>query len=972
MPLIDRALSWYAAARGMLAPDAAPGAGAPSVASVLPKIGLADLKKALAPYRKKAPVDPAWEAQRLATLHAEPSVRTYLRWTPADLTAALHQADGGNLRLAADLCEAILGDDRASAVLNTRVNAVLGSELSFEAGRGRSKKSAVKALEAGEDWYAAWSEAVLGQMLLWGRLLGIVPAQQCWAEFEDHGGRLIPVVEPWHARHLRKGPGDSWWVKVSESLEEVHARPGDGKWIFFTPYGTNRPWAHGLWRGFSRLWLLKQFAIDDWGRHSEAHGNPMRLGIPPKIGESNHGNKKLRKELAQDLAELGANSTLVLPPGFDFKLVEATANTWEMFRAQIDMANNAMSVMAIGTNLPTEVGNSAATGATAQNLVRIDYKRADAEALSTMAHDQNLVWWAQFNFGNRGLAPWPLWDVVPPADQKARADVLSTFAGALDKLTEANVPVDIPKLAEEFEVPLREVAESRVQSPRIFEYHLKYGILTKNEIRASLGYDPETGGDVVPEPIVQVPGTKPTAARPEEVEMAAANVAYLDALAEAHNAAHAERHRRTTAAALCAVWQRGASLAGIADRDSWAMGRVAAFLHLLAAGAPEHPAYIADNDLLPEGHERHQRIAALGSPSQPRDYHGRWTDGPGGAPDAPRTAKRSANQIAHEEETRKEIVRSTARAEKLEAKARATEAKAEQKRAAAEEGRARAAEREKARDEARARVDKHKDEIDEAESNLDEARDADAEHRREVDEYHAKRRARSPEDEEDDDDPAPEPPEHPPVRDLEARVATAQREHAAAEKDLAAAEKALDKSEAVAHRLDQTAEDWALKASDARDAVAEERANTQNLREHADLLTRSPDDYRAGVSAKAREAEAEYERAGAIVKERRARTTEAHTEESNAHGDPRIFRDGPERTAAEARIRLAEERARRESEQLEQAERDLGVARNKRDFWDYAARRAEDTVGDELDDVIDYGPVDGDGDGLVNEGDDDE
>jgi phage gp29-like protein len=602
MPILDRALRMYAAAREALAPGQPTATAAPT-ASSMPR-GVAELLHRLVGSANSPPVSPAIEAQRLATFHVEPSVRTYLRWTPSDLTSALQQADAGNLRMAADLCEAILGDDRAVAVLNTRVNAVLGSDLTFEAGRGRSKKKAVRALEADEDWYAAWSEAVLGQMLLWGRLLGISPAQQNWQGIDGHGGRLIPVVENWHARHLRQDSlTRAWWMRVGNGGEEAQVSPGDGKWILFMPYGPNRPWAHGLWRGFARLWLLKQYAIDDWGKHSEAHGNPMKLGIPPKVGEANHGNKKLRQELADDLAQLGANSSLVLPPGFDFKLVEATANTWEMFKAQIDMANNAMSVMAIGTNLPTEVGNGAATGATAQNLVRLDYKKADAEALSTMAHDQNLVWWAEFNFGDAGLAPWPVWDVVPPADQKARADVLSTFASALDKLTEANVPVDIPKLAEEFEVPLREVAESRVQSPRIFEYHLKYGILKKNEIRQSLGYDPESGGDVIPEPIVQVPGTKPTAQRPEE-ENAAASVAHLASLAEAHNAAHDDQRRQTTVETLRAVWGRGAALATGVDRDAWAMGRVEAFLHLLAMGEPEHPTYVADNDLLPDGHER--------------------------------------------------------------------------------------------------------------------------------------------------------------------------------------------------------------------------------------------------------------------------------------------------------------------------------------------------------------------------------
>jgi hypothetical protein len=611
MALLDRALSWLASARARAAAAAAPPApGSPYRQSAyVPPAAAADqgvvVREDFAPAR--APVDLDDTRLYAASDFREPSARTYLTWTPSDIRQAERLADCGELRMAADLCSAILGDDRAAAVMNTRANAVLGSDLTFEKGRGRKRGAAVRALEAGEDWYEAFDEAVLAQMLIWGRLLGIQPTQLKWREFADHGGRVIPVADIYRARFLRFDEREcAWKIKYGNFGLEMPIEPGDGKWLLFAPYGLSRPWEHGLWRGFARLWLLKQFAIDDWGRHSEAHGNPMRVGIPPKVGDQNHGNKKLRAELANDLSQLGANSTLVLPPGFDFKLVEAAANTWEMFKAQIEMANSAMSVMAIGTNLPTEVGGSASTGATAQNLVRLDYKKADAEALSTATHDQSLVWWAQFNFGDAGLAPWPVWDVTPPADAKAEVDVLKTFAEAVDKLTEANIPVDVQELAERFNVPLRKVEEARVQSPRIFEYHLKYGILTKNELRQSLGYDAEAGGDVVPEPIVQVPGTRPVSQRSEE---AATNVAALDALAEAHNAAHVEPSRQTTAEALRAVWERGASLATGADRDAWAMGRVTAFLHLLAAGEPEHPAYVADNDLLPEGHERRRTDA---------------------------------------------------------------------------------------------------------------------------------------------------------------------------------------------------------------------------------------------------------------------------------------------------------------------------------------------------------------------------
>ncbi|WP_437309982.1 phage portal protein family protein [Sorangium sp. So ce388] len=940
MPLLDRALTWYAAARGILTPDASPGAAPPPLVPAAAK-GVADLLRGITAYRKQAPVEPAWEAQRLATLHAEPSVRTFLRWTPSDLTAALHQADAGNLRMAADLCEAILGDDRASAVLNTRANAVLGSDLTFEAGRGRSKNKAVKALEVGEDWYAAWTEAALGQMLVWGRLLGVAPAQHLWREVEDHDGRLIPVVEPWHARHLRKDPTGSWWMRVGESLDEVPARPGDGKWIIFTPYGTSRPWAHGLWRGFARLWLLKQYAIDDWGKHSEAHGNPMKVGIPPKAGDgANHGNKKLRQELAQELAELGANSTLVLPPGFDFKLVEAQANTWEMFKAQIDMANNAMSVMAIGTNLPTEVGGAAATGATAQNLVRIDYKRADAEALSTMAHDQNLCWWAKFNFGDAGLAPWPLWAVVPPHDIKAEVDVLKTFAEAVDKLTEANIPADVPALAERFGVPLRVVPEAQVKSPRIFEYHLKYGILTKNEIRGSLGYDPEQGGDVVPEPIVQVPGTKPIAEKTNEAAAASAFEPSVDlaALAEANNAAHADPARQTTWEALRAVWDRGAALATGDDRDAWAMGRVTAFLHLLASGEPEHPAYVADNDLLPERHERAVRVAALGSPRQPRDDHGRWTDGAGGqgsgtpgaatdgggsGPARASTTQRTKTHERLERSERQAAEKAERRAADLEERAKLSEGKATSARERAGAARKKADELETVAWDRERKLEDAEDALETAKSE----RIATDKHRSDVVEY--------------------------------------KRLSGEADRAFNAADRRAEHLEGEADELQFSAWSFRERANEAAD-VAKAR------REHADMMSAPTDQYASAVTN--RHARAQVERDDAAKKEK------LFKEELNRlHEDRRVaideageliyskdptVRSSPAAEAALAREKAADERWEAAFESSDSVSHATERAARLERYWRDAARKAQAAVHD--------GPIDGDGDGELNEDDDED
>lgn len=66
-------------------------------------------------------------------------------------------------------------------------------------------------------------------------------------------------------------------------------------------------------------------------------------------------------------------------------------------------------------------------------------------------------------------------------------------------------------------------------------------------------------------------------------------------------------YTRTTFGQLAAVYRRGAGAYSTSHRpgmtrNQWAMGRVNAYLYLLANGRPRNPNYITDNDLLPEGH----------------------------------------------------------------------------------------------------------------------------------------------------------------------------------------------------------------------------------------------------------------------------------------------------------------------------------------------------------------------------------
>jgi len=77
---------------------------------------------------------------------------------------------------------------------------------------------------------------------------------------------------------------------------------------------------------------------------------------------------------------------------------------------------------------------------------------------------------------------------------------------------------------------------------------------------------------------------------------------------ESHNE-KADAGRKATLPTLKAVYRRGAGAFSTShrpdqNRNSWAMARVNAYLHLLKTGSPKNSKYTTDNDLLPKGHPK--------------------------------------------------------------------------------------------------------------------------------------------------------------------------------------------------------------------------------------------------------------------------------------------------------------------------------------------------------------------------------
>lgn len=86
---------------------------------------------------------------------------------------------------------------------------------------------------------------------------------------------------------------------------------------------------------------------------------------------------------------------------------------------------------------------------------------------------------------------------------------------------------------------------------------------------------------------------------------------------EKHNKSVESASRKVTLSQLKAVYRRGAGAFSTShrpdqNRNSWAMARVNAYLHLVKSGKPSNSKYVQDNDLLPKGHPKSSLRADAG------------------------------------------------------------------------------------------------------------------------------------------------------------------------------------------------------------------------------------------------------------------------------------------------------------------------------------------------------------------------
>lgn len=364
-----------------------------------------------------------------------PLIDTISDWTVDQTRAALRANMWGIFEQSAQLCDAILSDDRVQATLGSRISGLFGREVRF-----KPADDSFAAQEVCDAWVKLWPSIcpphVMTILHAYAILMGWVTATINW----DTGGDVwCPYLYFWHPRYtyyhwdLRK------YVALSQD-GQLAVMPGNAKWLLHAPYGEYRGWVRGAIRACAEPWLIRHWAIRDWARFSEKHGMPITLGICPASADETQ-----RDRFQQQLTQLASETTMLVSRGndgnngYDVELREAKDTAWEAFPGLRDHCDMAIVLALLFQNLTTEVKGGAFAAATAHMDIRQSGIQYDGAAWERTIYDQVARPFAWVNFGDQKLAPITTWDVAPREEYEYNAKQFQQFGTAVEVLRRGGI-----------------------------------------------------------------------------------------------------------------------------------------------------------------------------------------------------------------------------------------------------------------------------------------------------------------------------------------------------------------------------------------------------------------------------------------------------------------------------------------------------------------------------------------------------
>lgn len=442
-------------------------------------------------------------------------------WTLASVEAAVAAHEDGEFAKSGCLADWIKRDDRIFATLESRTLGVLGLPFNIVPGADTKRKGDAAKLAAEVElwWEKRVPQKTTASAMDWVHLMGFAIAEASF-EYDEATDRM--QVARIHVHH----PQFTRWDHIKQSFQAFTANgwetvtPGDGRWLLFAKQ-SERPWMAGAIRSLGVVAILRGQSRSDWAGRAEIEATGIRKAKIPGPGDgisTAAPNESDVQAFLKAIRKLGARGLLRLPPGFDLEIAAVDGNASLVFEKLIIHCEAAITLTLLGQNLTTQAegGSYAAAGVHARVL--LDRIKADVVLLQA-ALGELLTTWCQLNVSRfeDGIVPAAKWNPAPPEDLQKTAQAMLTIAQAVKGLREQNV--DVSPLLEKNGLRSLTVGGS-AEKPPIFAYHLNAGVLTINEVRATLGLEPVPWGEArttaTPQAAEPVDAPPPPAAEPAE------------------------------------------------------------------------------------------------------------------------------------------------------------------------------------------------------------------------------------------------------------------------------------------------------------------------------------------------------------------------------------------------------------------------------------------------------------------------
>ncbi len=378
--------------------------------------------------------------------------------TPQTLATIFKEADMGDVARQAELFEEMEEKDtHLFSELQTRKNAVHGLDYEIAPYSASAEDKRIRDFVADcISGMGSFDEAMLDLLDAIGK--GYSLAELLW---RIDGGRAVIDRISWiHAKKAlfyERGAANMWAKSYEVPRILTEAQPFNGevmppfKLVYHrykarSGYDTRA----GILRVCAWMYLFKNYGIKDWVAFAEVFGMPLRLGKYDPAA-----SKEDKDALRAAIYSLGADAAGIISKNTEIEFVEAVKNagTNNIYETLANFCDKQMSKAILGQTATTEgtpgkLGNEAA-----QDRVRHDLIKADAESLSGTVRMQIVRPLVGYNFGWDKPLPWFTMLYERPEDLKELMDV---YKGA----AEIGQPISQEHVSARFKIPLPKQGET--------------------------------------------------------------------------------------------------------------------------------------------------------------------------------------------------------------------------------------------------------------------------------------------------------------------------------------------------------------------------------------------------------------------------------------------------------------------------------------------------------------------------------